>query len=102
MARKNLLVRILRERCPNCGKGRVYEKNSKFFQLPVMRERCAVCDYRYDREPGYFLGAMYVSYGLAVLEGITAFLIAYYLSPGISAIYLALIVVGTILLFSIK
>jgi hypothetical protein len=32
-----------------------------------MRERCAVCDLKFEREPGYFLGAMYISYGLGVL-----------------------------------
>ncbi len=34
-----------------------------------MHERCPVCDLRFEREQGYFLGAMYVSYalGLAVL-----------------------------------
>lgn len=32
-----------------------------------MNARCPVCDLRFEREPGYFLGAMYISYGLAVL-----------------------------------
>ena len=32
-----------------------------------MQERCAVCDLKFDREPGYFLGAMYISYLLGVL-----------------------------------
>jgi hypothetical protein len=32
-----------------------------------MHDRCPVCDLRFDREPGYFLGAMYVSYGLGIL-----------------------------------
>ena len=32
-----------------------------------MLERCAVCDLKFDREPGYFLGAMYISYLLGVL-----------------------------------
>ena len=31
-----------------------------------MHERCAVCDLKFHREPGYFLGAMYISYGLAL------------------------------------
>ena len=32
-----------------------------------MQERCAICDLKFEREPGYFLGAMYISYGLGVL-----------------------------------
>jgi hypothetical protein len=31
-----------------------------------MYECCSVCDLKYEREPGYFLGAMYISYALAL------------------------------------
>lgn len=40
-----------------------------------MKEYCDVCGTHLDREPGYFLGAMYVSYALAVGEGIIAYLL---------------------------
>ena len=29
-----------------------------------MREACEACGLKFNREPGYFLGAMYISYGL--------------------------------------
>jgi len=32
-----------------------------------MFERCPVCGLKYEREQGYFLGAMYVSYLLSLL-----------------------------------
>jgi uncharacterized protein (DUF983 family) len=31
-----------------------------------MHEQCAVCHLRFEREQGYFLGAMYVNYALTV------------------------------------
>lgn len=31
-----------------------------------MRDSCPVCGLRFEREQGYFLGAMYVSYGLSI------------------------------------
>ena len=31
-----------------------------------MHDRCPQCGLRFNREPGYFLGAMYISYGLAL------------------------------------
>jgi len=31
-----------------------------------MNVRCPVCDLRFEREPGYFLGAMYIGYGLGL------------------------------------
>jgi hypothetical protein len=32
-----------------------------------MNERCPVCNLKFEREQGYFLGAMYISYGLALV-----------------------------------
>jgi len=32
-----------------------------------MNDRCTSCGLHFDREPGYFLGAMYISYGLALV-----------------------------------
>jgi len=32
-----------------------------------MNATCPVCGLRFEREEGYFLGAMYVSYGLALV-----------------------------------
>jgi hypothetical protein len=31
-----------------------------------MLDNCPVCGLRFEREQGYFLGAMYVSYGLSI------------------------------------
>ena len=51
---------ILRLRCPVCAKGRVFA--GPF----AMNEHCPACGLKFLREPGYFLGAMYFSYGLAI------------------------------------
>jgi Protein of unknown function (DUF983) len=32
-----------------------------------MRSRCPTCDLKFQREEGYFLGAMYISFGLALV-----------------------------------
>jgi uncharacterized protein (DUF983 family) len=53
-------VAMLRLRCPRCLTGRVYRG------LMTMNERCPVCDYMFERESGYFTGAMYASYLLAL------------------------------------
>jgi uncharacterized protein (DUF983 family) len=57
---------ILRQRCPQCRVGSIF-RYSIFRGFPKMHERCPVCDLKFDREPGYFLGAMYVSYGLGIV-----------------------------------
>lgn len=59
---------ILRQRCPRRRVGNIF-RYSIFRGFPRMHDRCPVCDLRFEREPGYFLGAMYISYtlGLAII-----------------------------------
>jgi uncharacterized protein (DUF983 family) len=61
---------ILRHSCPRCRSGWIF-RDSIFriyvIRLPRMYERCPVCDFKFEREQGYFLGAMYISYALAML-----------------------------------
>ncbi|HET8922878.1 MAG TPA: DUF983 domain-containing protein [Candidatus Acidoferrum sp.] len=66
---------MLEQRCPRCRMGRIFRR-SIWRGLPKMHERCAVCDLRFDREPGYFLGAMYISFvlGLGAVTAIAAVL----------------------------
>ena len=49
-------------RCPRCGRGKLFDKVG-FFEMTV---RCSSCDLKYERENGFFYGAMYISYGLNV------------------------------------
>src|SRR5207248_3419030 len=56
---------ILRQRCPRCRKGAIY-RCSLFRGWLSMFERCPVCDLKFEREQGYFVGAMYVSYSRAI------------------------------------
>lgn len=55
------LVSILRQRCPRCGEGRVFRGSTS------MNSTCPVCGLAFEREPGYFLGALYVSYTIAIV-----------------------------------
>jgi uncharacterized protein (DUF983 family) len=64
---------ILRQRCPRCRAAKIF-RYSIFRGFPKMHDRCPVCDLKFDREPGYFLGAMYVSYALGI--GIVALIAA--------------------------
>jgi uncharacterized protein (DUF983 family) len=47
-----LLSRGLRQRCPVCGKGKIFQGWLKTY------ERCPVCHFTYEREPGYYTGAI--------------------------------------------
>jgi len=54
------LGRSLRLLCPRCGQAPLFER------WLVMHQRCAHCHLLFEREPGYFIGAMYVNYGLTI------------------------------------
>lgn len=50
-----LLARGVRQRCPVCGKGKVFRGIFKTY------ERCPVCNFTYERESGYYTGAIAVN-----------------------------------------
>lgn len=55
------LGRGLRKRCPICAERDLFEG---FFTI---RERCPTCDLEFEREDGYWLGAMVVAITLVVV-----------------------------------
>jgi len=64
----NLMHSILTMKCPCC-------RTAKMFKVPLptgykhfgeMHEKCPVCGQKLELEPGFYYGAMYVSYGLNV------------------------------------
>ncbi len=59
------LQSILRQRCPRCRQGPIFSR-PVFRGWLSMHDRCPVCHLKYEREQGYFIGAMYISYALAI------------------------------------
>jgi len=54
------LQAIWNQKCPVCFHGNVFRRGIS------MHEACPVCAVKFEREQGFFLGALYVAYGLAV------------------------------------
>ncbi|MGG7033690.1 MAG: DUF983 domain-containing protein [Flavobacterium sp.] len=73
------LYSILTGTCPRCQKESMYkDKNPLNLKNSLkMNESCSHCGLKYQIEPSFFYGAMYVSYGLNVAIGIAAFIISY-------------------------
>src|SRR5947199_9243230 len=59
------LSSILRQLCPRCRSGRIF-RSTIYWGFPKMHDCCPACGLHFNREAGYFLGAMYISYGLAL------------------------------------
>src|SRR5438552_16178561 len=76
---------MVRQRCPRCQRGRMFRGSF------TMNDPCPVCGLVFQREEGYFLGAMYVSYILSAVLLITFYLVAAALFPGWNTLVLALL-----------
>ena len=60
-SRAVLISRALRLRCPFCGVGQLFRH---WF---AMHRSCSQCHLKFEREPGYYLGSIYINYGLTAV-----------------------------------
>ncbi|MFD1143854.1 DUF983 domain-containing protein [Larkinella insperata] len=64
--------------CPRCRQGKIFKYSLyNIRRFDEMYEHCPNCGLRYEIEPGYFWGAMFVSYalsgGVALVAGFLIF-----------------------------
>jgi phage FluMu protein Com len=64
-------------KCPRCRVGNVFIGSTYSFKAQKMNEHCPHCNLKFEREPGYFYVAMFVSYAFNVAEIVTASVAAY-------------------------
>jgi uncharacterized protein (DUF983 family) len=76
---------MIRLRCPRCRQGRMFRS------LLQMNDPCPQCGLIFQREEGYFLGAMYVSYALGTIVIGAAFFIAIAFWPEAPSLPLCLV-----------
>ena len=76
MAETGTLTRVLRAerralglRCPRCGRGPLFRG---WFAMNTV---CAVCDLRFERAQGYWVGAIYVNYAMTAGIAVTGFFV---------------------------
>ena len=73
----NALKSIFRNKCPQCHDSQVFV-SKKFYNLrkfSKMNTNCDSCGLVYEKEVGFFYGAMYISYGLTSGFFIVSYLI---------------------------
>lgn len=68
---------MFKGKCPSCESENVFHSkgNLMLFKIPKMEDRCKKCNYKLNKETGFFTGAMYVCYGLVVAELIVLYLV---------------------------
>lgn len=56
---------VFKAKCPQCQSGKMFKKSAlKLNGFTEMFDTCSVCGLTFEVEPGFFWGAMYVSYGI--------------------------------------
>ncbi len=68
MPKKSRLKAILGARCPRCRQGKMFVYPFSTVQkFSDMHAHCPTCELRFEVEPGFFIGAMYVSYAMSLM-----------------------------------
>jgi uncharacterized protein (DUF983 family) len=88
----SMLWRAVRLRCPVCGLGRLFR--GWFRMYPT----CEHCGFRFERGPGYWLGSIYVNYGLTAVL-VTAGYFAAFFSDAMPMDVVVWLLVGFCVLF---
>jgi hypothetical protein len=92
------LLPLMRLYCPYCGSTPLRTEGSWFY----FRTGCKVCDYVYEREPGYFTGASWmVSYAALALSGCGFGALLLYRLPDLDAMWIAAIVSVFLIVFGL-
>lgn len=66
---RQVLGRGLSLRCPRCGGGPLFR--GPFSMYPD----CVSCDFQFEREQGYFVGAIYINYAVTAVTAIVGYVI---------------------------
>ena len=61
-----LLKSILNYQCPRCRSSKLFKEPFEFSKPLNMHQKCQVCNQDFEPEPGFYFGAMFISYALSV------------------------------------
>src|SRR5215216_2534149 len=75
MLKGTKLYSILNNKCPKCQVGDFFVYKNPFRKdFAKMHDHCPHCGELFNKEVGFYYGAMYVSYGLNIALGVGMFL----------------------------
>jgi hypothetical protein len=100
MSQRNWLSSTLTLRCPRCRMGPLFHVGtiSRTGSLFTMHSACPHCKQSFEPEPGFYFGAMFVSYGINTALFITSWVALLFIYPDYSLGLLLGILVAVVLL----
>jgi endogenous inhibitor of DNA gyrase (YacG/DUF329 family) len=71
-----MITHLITNKCPDCHKGNVFQNSNLFtYKKDMMHQACPACHQPFEKEPGFYWGAMYPSYALGVTEAFITYFI---------------------------
>lgn len=103
MSKKPKLLAVLQGRCPQCREGKLFPFAAySLTKFTKINQECSSCGVKFEREPRFFDGAMYISYALSVgLFLVSAFIIYMFFHPVSENVYMIAIISEVVLLYPI-
>jgi uncharacterized protein (DUF983 family) len=92
---------IFKAKCPVCHEGDVFESKEVYNlrKFDKMYKNCSHCGHKYEKEQGFWYGAMYVSYALTVAMSVAAFVLTYLIYPPATVwVYISIITITVLFL----
>ncbi len=91
---------MLAQKCPRCHQGALFSHSgfnlTKFAEMP---EHCPVCGQAYEPEPGFYWGAMYISFAFSTaIMLVVGFGVYYLLHDPDTWVYIVSVAVASLLL----
>ena len=103
------LYSIFKFKCPRCCKGEFLESRNVYDLKKAgnLKKNCSHCGLKYSKEPGFYYGAMYVTYalGVAIMVAVwIAFEVLYpdYTIGAIVAVISAVVILGAPYLYALS
>lgn len=94
------LYSIFKLKCPKCQEGEFFESHLyDLKKLGHVLEECPICKTSYVPEPGFYFGAMYVSYALGVVLFVTIWASSNWFFDKVSVGLQISLVIGSIFIF---
>ncbi len=89
-----ILYSVFKNKCPKCNEGDFFKDNNPLHLKNVMKmnTNCSQCGFKYEIEPSFFYGAMYISYGLTVGLSIITFIILYLIGLNLLHIFIGIFI----------
>jgi len=103
MSKRSKALAVIQGRCPQCREGKLFPHSSyNLSKFTKINDTCSECGVKFEREPRFFDGAMYISYGLSVgLFLVSAFIIYFFFHPVSENVYMIAIISEVIILYPI-